>query len=136
MTLRNPLDCKEVKSVNLKWNQPEYSLERLLVKLQYFGHMIPRANSLVRTLMLEKIEGKWRKGAAEYEISSLTQWACIWVNSGDSYMTLDILACRPWGHKQSTWLNNWTTTCAIVLQRKKSGICRILNLKQISEKEQ
>ena len=62
-TLESPLDCKEIKSVNLKGNQPEYSLEGLILKLklQYFGHLMRRANSLEKTLMLGKIEGRRRR---------------------------------------------------------------------------
>ena len=41
---------------------PEYSLEGLMLKLQYFGHLMQRADSLEKTLMLKKIEGKRRKG--------------------------------------------------------------------------
>ena len=40
MILKRPLDCKEIKSVNLKGNQPEYSLEGVMLKLQYFGHQM------------------------------------------------------------------------------------------------
>ena len=63
-TLENPLDCKEIKPVNPKEINPEYSLEGLLLKLklQYFSHMMQRADSLEKTLMLKKIEGKRRKG--------------------------------------------------------------------------
>ena len=45
-TLESPLDCKEIKPGNPKGNQPEYSLEGLMVKLklQYFGHLMQRAN--------------------------------------------------------------------------------------------
>ena len=60
--LESSLDCKEIKPVNRKGN-PEYSLEGLMLKLQYFSHLMRRANSLVKTLMLGKIEGKrirWR----------------------------------------------------------------------------
>ena len=59
-TLVSPLDCKENKSVNPKRNQPEYSLEGLMLelRLQYFGHQIRRADSLEKTLMLAKIEGR------------------------------------------------------------------------------
>ena len=46
----------------LKEINPEYSLERLMMKLQYFGHLIRRANSLEKTLMLGKIEGRRRRG--------------------------------------------------------------------------
>ena len=62
-TLESPLDCKEIKPVNLKGN-PEYSLERLMLKLklQYFGHLMPRADSLEKSLMLGKIEARKRRG--------------------------------------------------------------------------
>jgi len=48
----------------LKKISPEYSLEELMLKLklQYFGHLMRRANSLEKTLMLGKIEGRWRRG--------------------------------------------------------------------------
>ena len=56
------LDCKESNKSILKEINPEYSLEGLKLKLQYFGHLVQRANSLEKTLMLEKIEGKRRRG--------------------------------------------------------------------------
>ena len=46
----------------LKEINPEYSLERLMLKLQYFGHLMQRANSLEKTLMLRKMEGRRRRG--------------------------------------------------------------------------
>ena len=62
-TLESPLDCKEIKPVNSKEINPEYSLEGLMLKLklQYFGHLIRRASSLKKTLMLGKIEGRRRR---------------------------------------------------------------------------
>ena len=62
--LESLLDCKEIKLVSLKEINPEYSLEGLMLKLklQYFGHLMGRADSLEKTLMLEKIEGKRRRG--------------------------------------------------------------------------
>ena len=55
---------------NLKEINPEYSLEGLMLKLklQYFGHLMQRANSLEKTLMLRKTEGKRRRGWAEDKI--------------------------------------------------------------------
>ena len=47
----------------LKEINPEYSLEGLMLKLQYFGHLMRRANSLEKTLMLGKTEGRRRRGA-------------------------------------------------------------------------
>ena len=55
-TLESPLDCEEIKPVNPKGNHTEYSLEGLKLKLQYFGHLMQRANSLEKILMLD--EGK------------------------------------------------------------------------------
>ena len=55
------MDSKEIKPVNPKGINPEYSLEGLMLKLQYFGHLMKRANSLEKTLMLGKIEGRRRR---------------------------------------------------------------------------
>ena len=55
-TLESPLDCKEIKTVHPKGNQSKYSLEGLMLKLQYFGHVMQRADSLEKTMMLGKIE--------------------------------------------------------------------------------
>ena len=56
--LECPLDCKEIKPVHPKRNLSEYSLEGLM--LQYFGHLMRRADSLDKTLMLGKTEGRRR----------------------------------------------------------------------------
>ena len=63
-TLESPLDSKNIKLVNIKGNQPEYSLEGLKPKLkfQYFGHLMRRTDSPGKTLMLGKIEGRRRRG--------------------------------------------------------------------------
>ena len=63
-TLESPLDCKEIQPVHSKDISPEYSLEGLMLKLklQYFGHMMRRADSFEKTLMLGKIEGRRRRG--------------------------------------------------------------------------
>ena len=60
-TLESPLDSKEIKLILNEIN-PEYSLEGLKLKLQYFGHLMQRTNSLGKTLMLGKIEGRRRRG--------------------------------------------------------------------------
>ena len=51
-TLENPLDSKEIKPVNSKEINPKYLLEGLMLKLQYFGHLTRRVNSIEKTLML------------------------------------------------------------------------------------
>ena len=59
-TLESPLDCKEIQPVHPKKISPEYSLEVLMLKLKlpYFGHLMQRADSLQKTLMLGNIEGR------------------------------------------------------------------------------
>ena len=61
-TLESPLDCKKIRPANLKEINPEYSLEGLMLKLklQYFGHLMRRTDSLEKVLMLGKIESKRR----------------------------------------------------------------------------
>ena len=61
-TLVSPLDRKEFQPSILREISPEYSLEGLMLKLklQYFGHLMGRADSLKKTLMLGKIEGRRR----------------------------------------------------------------------------
>ena len=63
-TLEGPLDCKDIHQSILKDISPEYSLEGLMLKLklQYFGHLMQRTDSLEKTLMLGKIEGGRRRG--------------------------------------------------------------------------
>ena len=63
-TLESPLDSKEIKAVILKEISPEYSLEGLMLKLKlrYFGHLMQKASSLEKTLMLGRIEGGRRRG--------------------------------------------------------------------------
>ena len=60
--LRVPWTARRSNQSILKEVNPEYSLEGLMLKLQYFGHLIQRADSLRKTLMLGKIEGKRRSG--------------------------------------------------------------------------
>ena len=63
-TLESPLDCKEIQPVILKEISPGISLEGMMLKLklQYFGHLMRRANSLEKTLMLGGIGGRRRRG--------------------------------------------------------------------------
>ena len=63
-TLESPLDCKEIQPIHPKGDQPGCSLEGLMVmlKLQYFGHLMQRADSLEKTLMLGGIGGRRRRG--------------------------------------------------------------------------
>ena len=79
-TLESPLDCKEIKPIVNEIN-PEYSLEGLILKLklQSSGHLMRRPDSLEKTLMLGKIEGKRRRGDREWDgwMASPTGWTWV-----------------------------------------------------------
>ena len=60
--LRVPRIARSSNQSILKENSPEYSLEGLMMKLQYFGHLIHRTDSFEKTLILGKIEGGRRRG--------------------------------------------------------------------------
>ena len=76
--LESPLDCKEIKPVNAKGNQPEYSLEGLMLKLklQHFSHLVWRAISLERPRCLERLKA----GEGRMRMASPTQWTWVWAN--------------------------------------------------------
>ena len=61
-TLESPLDSRKSNQSTLKEISPEYSLEGLILKLQYFDHLMQKVNSLEKTLMLGQIEGMRRRG--------------------------------------------------------------------------
>ena len=90
-TLESSLDCKEINHSILKDISHEYSLEGLMLKLklQYFGHLMGRTDSLGKTLMLGKIEGGRRRGRQRMIrwMTSLTLWTWIWVSSGSWWWT-------------------------------------------------
>ena len=113
-TLETPLDCKEIQSVNPKGNQSWISFEGLMLKLklQSFGHLMRRTDSLEKTLMLGRIEGERRRGWQRM------RWLGGTTDSMD--MSLSRLwklvmdrEASPWGHKESDtteWLN-WLSFC-------------------------
>ena len=90
-TLESPLDCKKSKQSILKEISLEYSLEGLMLKLklQYFGHLMQRADSLEKTLMLGKIEGRRRSRGRGWDgwMASPTQWTWVWARQGSWWWT-------------------------------------------------
>ena len=60
--MRFPWTARRSNQLTLKEISPEYSLEGLMLKLQYFGHLMQRVDSLEKILMLGKIEGRKRRG--------------------------------------------------------------------------
>ena len=112
-TPESPFDCKEMKPKILKEINPEYLLEGLILKLQYFGHLMWRANSLEKTLMLGKTEGRRRRGWQRM------RWLNGIIDSVDMSLNKlqEIVKDREaWNAavhgvvKLWTWFSNWTTT--------------------------
>ena len=93
-THESPLDSKEIKPVNSKGNQFWLFLEGLMLKLklQYFGHLMGRTDSLEKTLMLGKIKGRRRRGRQRMKwldgiYSMPTQWTWVWASVGNWWRT-------------------------------------------------
>ena len=84
--LRVPWTARRSNQSILKEINPKYSLGGLMLKLklQYFGHLMQRTDSLEKTLMLGKIEGRKRRGDRGWNdwMAPLTQWTWVWANSG------------------------------------------------------
>ena len=97
------LGLQGVQPVNPKEINREYSLEGLMLKLQYFGHLMQRTKSLEKTLMLGKIEDKRRRGQQDEMI-----WSHHQLNGHEFEQALGVddgqgrlACCSPWGHKES-----------------------------------
>ena len=98
----------------LKEISPKYSLEGLIMKLklQYFGHLMWRTDSMEKTLKLGKIEGRRRRGRQRRDgwMSSLTQWTWVWASSGSWGWTGKPGMLQSMGCKESDMTEqlNWT----------------------------
>ena len=81
---------------------PKYSLEGLILKLQYFGHLMQRSDSLEKTLILGKIEGRRRRGQQRMrELNGITDLMDTSLQTpGDSEGQESLEGCSPWGHKE------------------------------------
>ena len=94
----------------LKETSPEYSLEGLMLKLklQYFGHLMRRMDSLEKTLMLGKTEGRKRRGRQRMRwLASLTRWAWVWASSRSWWWTRKPGVLQSMGSQRVR--HNWAT---------------------------
>ena len=101
-TLESPLDCKEIQPVHHKGDQ-SWVFRLLKLKLQYFGHLMQRADSFEKTLMLGTIEGGRRRGRQRMRRldgitdsveMSLSKFRVLVMGEGG------LVCCRPWGGKE------------------------------------
>ena len=114
-SLESPLDCKEIQPVHPKWDQSWVFIEGLMLKLklQYFGHLMRRVDSLEKTLMLGRIWGQEERGMTEDEMAGwhhqFDGHGFGWTPGvGDGQGSL--VCCDSWDRKESDMTEglNWT----------------------------
>ena len=103
-----PSTARRSNQYILKEISPKYSLEGLMLKLQYFGHLMHGTNSSEKTLMLGKTEGR-RRGWQRMRWLTINNSMDVEFEQalgvGDGHGSL--ACCSPWGHSR-TWLSDWT----------------------------
>ena len=132
-TLESYLDSSVIQPVHPKGNQFWIFIEGLMLKLklQYFGHMIWRADSFEKTLMLGKIEGRRRRGRQRMRwlMASLTRWTWVWVDFRSCWWwtgqpgLLWFMGSQRVGHN---WANELNWTKLSCLSAKGNGIFKNL----------
>ena len=109
-TLKSPWNSKEIKLVNPKGNKLWLFTEGLTLKLQYFGHLMQRSDSLEKTLMLGKTEGRRRRGRQRMNwLDGITDS----MNMSSSMLWELVMAWYTPVHgvrKSQTWLSDWTNS--------------------------
>ena len=110
-TLESPLDCKEIQPVHPNGDQSWVFIGKTDVGAEtpIFGHLMRRTDSLEKTLMLGKIEGRRRREDRGWDgwMASLTQWTWVWVNSGSWWWTGKPGVLHSMWSKTQTGLNNF-----------------------------
>ena len=97
--MRVPWSARRSNQSILKEINPEYSLEGLMLKLklQYFGHLMRRTDSLEKTLMLGQIEGRRREQQRMRRLDGITDSMDMNLSDGQGGLAF----CSPWGHNES-----------------------------------
>ena len=132
-TLESRMDCKEIKLINPKEISPEYSLKGLMLKLklQYFGHLMWRNDSLEKTLLLGKNEGRrgrgWQRMRLLAGLNGHEFEGALGVADGQG----SLACCSPWGCKElntTEWLNctELNNLCTFLASYNISLNCNIL----------
>ena len=116
-TTESPLDCKEIQPVHSKGDQCSLEGKMLKLKLQYFGYLMRRVDSLEKTLMLGGIGGRRRRGQQRMRwLDGITDSMDVefeWTPGGGDGQG-GLACCDSWGHKESdmterlNWTENWS----------------------------
>ena len=124
---RVPWTARRSNQSIFKEISPEYSLEGLMLKLklQYFGHLMRRTNSLEKTLMLGKIEGRKRREDREWDgwMASPTWWTWAWASSRSWWWTGKPVVLQSMGSQSIR--HNWGTELNWTLITRQTKILKI-----------